>query len=132
MGGPEDPRRELDERGWARLAGVLSDDRRCALAARLEELFGAEGARAGSEVRQEPGTRRLANLVDKGAVFVACILEPAVLDLVRHVLGLQFKLSSLNARAASPNGDVVQPLHVDGGALPDARGASVCNTLWML
>jgi hypothetical protein len=132
MSGPEDLRRELDERGWVRLEGVLSDDRRCAVAARLEELFAAEGERAGSEFRQEPGARRLANLVDKGNVFVACILDPAVLDLVGHVLGPRFKLSSLNARAADPRGDVVQPLHVDGGALPDARGATVCNTLWML
>src|SRR5262245_48177142 len=104
MSGPEDLRREVDDRGWVRLAGVVSDDRRRALTARLERLFAGEGEQAGSEFRQEPGARRLANLVDKGAVFVACILEPAVLDLVSHVLGPRFKLSSLNARAASPNG----------------------------
>jgi ectoine hydroxylase-related dioxygenase (phytanoyl-CoA dioxygenase family) len=51
---------------------------------------------------------------------------------VGHVLGPRFKLSSLNARCAPPGTAPVQPLHVDAGALPDERGAWVCNGLWML
>jgi len=43
----------------------------------LDALFAAEGDRAGAEFRPEPGARRLANLVDKGAAFEACIVEPA-------------------------------------------------------
>ena len=38
-----------------------------ALRRRIDELFAEEGARAGSEFKQEPEARRLANLVDKGA-----------------------------------------------------------------
>ncbi len=59
--------------------------------------------------------------MDKGAVFLECILEPEVLEHVGHVLGPRFKLSSLNARSANPWSDEAQPLHVDGGALPDAQ-----------
>jgi len=127
-----DDRRLLDERGWVALEGFLATERRRRLVDRIEGLFAAEGDRAGAEFKQEPGARRLANLVDKGAVFLECILEPLVLEHVGHVLGPRFKLSSLNARSASPWSEETQPLHVDAGALPDERGYWVCNALWML
>jgi Phytanoyl-CoA dioxygenase (PhyH) len=125
-------RSELDERGFTKIEGLLSADRRQRLVDGLEALFAEEGEGAGSEFKQEPGARRLANLVDKGSAFVDCILEPRVLDLVRHVLGPAVKLSSLNARAADPGDGAAQPLHADVGAIPDALGFWVCNTLWML
>ncbi len=128
----EDARRLLDERGWIGLEAFIGDARRQRLADRIDALFAEEGEGAGSEFRQEPGARRLANLVDKGQVFVDCILDPAVLEHVAHVLGPRFKLSSLNARSARPQGDESQPLHVDAGALPDERGYWVCNTVWLL
>jgi len=152
---PADHRRRLDEEGYVRLEGFIEPARRRRLDDRIEALFEAEGENAGSEFRQEPGARRLANLVDKGDVFVECILEPAVLEYLGCVLGPRFKLSSLNARSANPRGgsggtgesprleerarihsaradDDAQPLHVDAGALPDERGYWVCNTVWML
>jgi ectoine hydroxylase-related dioxygenase (phytanoyl-CoA dioxygenase family) len=122
---------ELDGQGFTRLAGVLDEARRERVASRLEQLLAEEGARAGSEFRQEPGARRLANLADKGDDFVACMLEPRVLALVGHLLGQRFKLSSLNARWAEPGGEA-QALHADMGALPDARGYWVANALFML
>ncbi len=70
--------------------------------------------------------------MDKGEVFRAAIALPDVLDLVRHVLGRDCKLSSLNARSADPARDVGQPLHVDMGAIPDEKGYWVCNTVWLL
>jgi Phytanoyl-CoA dioxygenase (PhyH) len=126
------PAQELDEQGFTKILGFLSTDRRHCLVDRIEALFAEEGEAAGAEFKQEPGARRLANLVDKGSVFVECILEPEVLALVGHVLGPRFKLSSLNARAAEPGEDAAQPLHADVGAIPDAQGFWVCNTLWML
>jgi ectoine hydroxylase-related dioxygenase (phytanoyl-CoA dioxygenase family) len=99
---------------------------------RVEELFAAEGEAAGAEFKTEPGARRLANLVNKGAAFREVIAHPAVLPLVNHVLGESVKLSSLNARSANPRSDHPQPLHCDMGGLPDERGAWVCNTVWML
>jgi hypothetical protein len=125
-------RRRLDERGYVKLDGFIAPERRQRLADRIAELFAAEGAAAGAEFRQEPGARRLANLVDKGDVFVECIIDPDVREHVGHVLGPRFKLSSLNARSANPHGEDAQPLHVDAGALPDERGYWVCNTVWML
>ncbi len=49
-----------------------------------------------------------------------------------HVLGPEFKLSSLNVRSANPNSTAVQPLHADMGAVADEKGYWVCNTVWML
>jgi hypothetical protein len=129
---PDAHRHELDERGFVRLEGFIAPQRRQRLADRIQALFDAEGESAGGEFKYEPGARRLANLVDKGAVFVDCIVEPAVLEYVGHVLGKHFKLSSLNARSANPRNGESQPLHVDAGALPDERGFWVCNTVWML
>jgi phytanoyl-CoA dioxygenase PhyH len=125
-------RRQLDEQGWVALPAFITPDRRRGLADRIDALFTEEGARAGAEFRQEAGARRLANLADKGDVFLDAILDPTVLAFVAHVLGPELKLSSLNARSASPLGDDSQPLHVDAGALPDERGYWVCNTVWML
>jgi ectoine hydroxylase-related dioxygenase (phytanoyl-CoA dioxygenase family) len=125
-------RRELDEHGFTRLEGILDRPRRERIAGRLDELFAQEGARAGVEFRQETGALRLANLADKGELFVECMLEPVVLELVAHVLGRRFKLSSLNAWAAEPGEAAAQPLHADMGALPDERGFWVANALFML
>jgi hypothetical protein len=126
-----DHARLLDERGYVVLSGFIGDDLRRRVGERIQLLFAREGDAAGAEFKTEPGARRLANLVDKGDVFVECILEPRLLAYVGHVVGERFKLSSLNARSADP-GAPAQPLHVDAGALPDARGYWVCNTLWML
>src|SRR5262245_19158526 len=125
-------RRELDERGHTTIAGALRPARLDLLVGRIDELFFEEGGRAGGEFRLEPGAPRLANLADKGSVFVECMLEPAVLELVAQVLGPRFKLSSLNARSAEPGDAAAQPLHADMGALPDAQGYWVCNALFML
>lgn len=128
----DEHRRALAERGFTRLEGVLAPERRRLLVDRLDALFASEGDRAGAEFKREPGARRLANLVDKGEVFEACIVEPAVLSLVGEVLSPRFKLSSLNARSAEPGETTAQPLHTDMGALPDEDGFWVCNAVFLL
>jgi ectoine hydroxylase-related dioxygenase (phytanoyl-CoA dioxygenase family) len=128
----ERERRSLDELGYLVLEDFMSAKFRESLRRRCDELLAEEGEQAGAEFKQEPQSQRLANLVNKGEVFERLISTPEVLERVAHVLGPEFKLGSLNFRAASPHSDWVQPLHCDMGALPDARGYSVCNTIWML
>jgi ectoine hydroxylase-related dioxygenase (phytanoyl-CoA dioxygenase family) len=123
---------QLDEEGYVVLESCMSRDLLNGLRMRILALFEEEGDRAGSEFRTEEHAHRLANLVDKGEVFRRAIVLPEMLDFVRHVLGADCKLSSLNARSADPHTDVGQPLHVDMGAIPDDRGYWVCNTVWML
>lgn len=122
----------LDEQGYVVLEPGIDAPFLNELRGRILELFEEEGDRAGHEFRTEEHARRLANLVDKGEVFRRAIALAPVLEYVRHVLGRDCKLSSLNARSADPFTDVGQPLHVDMGAIPDASGYWVCNTVWML
>lgn len=125
-------REELEELGYVALPDFMAPELLELLQRKVEELFQEEGENAGSEFRQEPGSRRLANLVAKGAVFQHIVCLPAILQFVSSVLGPDFKLSSLNARSANPQSDSLQPLHADVGAIADERGFWVCNTVWML
>jgi len=125
-------REHLDRRGYVVLERFMGDALLADLRTRIREVFEEEGDRAGQEFRTEEHARRLANLVDKGEVFRRAIALPALLEYVRHVLGPDAKVSSLNARSADPLSDAGQPLHVDMAAIPDERGYWVCNTVWML
>lgn len=132
MGMTAEEARQLDEAGYLALPGFMPADLLDELRNRVEELFEREGEQAGAEFKQEPESRRLANLVNKGEVFRHVIAHPALLDWVRHVLGPEIKLSSLNVRSANPRQSRPQPLHADMGAVADERGYWVCNTVWML
>ena len=125
-------RRQLDEQGYLLLPGVMNAGMLARARQRIDELFAEEGEAAGAEFKQEPGARRLANLVDKGRLFEEIILTPAILECMAHVLGPRFKLSSLNARSTDPHSEADQPLHADSGALPDDSGYWVCNSVWLL
>src|ERR1700724_2984801 len=96
-------RQQIEEQGYLALPGLMSPQLLEALRKRVEELFAEEGAACGAEFKQEPGARRLANLVNKGRIFEDVILTPEVLEGVAQVLGPQFKLSSLNVRSANPH-----------------------------
>lgn len=124
--------RQLDEDGYLVLERFFDTGVLARLRGRIEELFHEEGESAGQEFKQEPGCRRLANLVNKGEIFREVILLPRLLEYVRHVLGPSIKLSSLHARSANPHSDRGQPLHADMLAIADEHGPWVCNTLWML
>jgi len=125
-------KKQLEDEGFLIFPALLSREEVARFNARIEELFALEGAGAGSEFKTEPGARRIANAVDKGRIFEEVIENPVVLAAVEVVLGPDFKLSSLNIRSANPRNGCAQPLHVDGGELPDNIGPSVCNSVWML
>lgn len=125
-------RESLDGAGYAVLDSFVNRETLERIRHRVEELYELEGENAGAEFRKEPGARRLANLVDKGEIFERLIAMPRILELVGHVLGTRFKLSSFNARSANPHSNEAQPLHCDAGALPDENGFWVCNTIWLL
>jgi len=122
----------LGDAGYLVLEGFMSPGLLESLRERVEELFAEEGDKAGSEFKQEPQSRRLANLVNKGEVFRRVIALPGILKGVACVLGPEIKLSSLNVRSANPHSAWVQPLHADAGAVADEKGYWVCNTVWML
>jgi len=123
---------ELASAGYTVLEDYMDDGLLARMRRRVDELFVEEGEKAGSEFRTEENARRLANLVDKGDVFREAIQRGEILELVESVLGSGFKLSSLNVRSANPKSASLQPFHVDMGLLPDEKGFSVCNCVWML
>jgi hypothetical protein len=122
----------LDEQGFVLLPGFMGPALLAELRESLDAVFAREGEAAGSEFKKEPQTQRLANVVDKGAVFRRIIAMPEILAYVSAVIPGRYKLSSLNARSPHPQSDWVQPLHIDSGQLPDARGNIVCNVIWIL
>jgi ectoine hydroxylase-related dioxygenase (phytanoyl-CoA dioxygenase family) len=128
----EDQKRRLDTDGYLALEGLMDAALLEQVRAQVERLFEIEGDRAGAEFKQEPHSRRLANLVDKGEIFERIIQTPRVLECMEHVLGPRFKLSSLNIRSADPDNGGSQPLHADSGAVADDQGYWVCNSVWML
>jgi len=125
-------KRQLDELGYLVLPGFMPASMLAELRDRVEALWEEEGSEAGSEFRYERGARRLANLVDKGALFAELVATPKILECMEHVLGPAYKLSSLNARSTNPHNAESQPWHADTGAIADERGYWVCNSLWML
>jgi ectoine hydroxylase-related dioxygenase (phytanoyl-CoA dioxygenase family) len=128
----EDEKRRLDADGYVVLESLMDVALLEQVRAHVERLFEIEGDRAGAEFKQEPHSRRLANLVDKGEIFERIIQTPRVLECMEHVLGSRFKLSSLNIRSADPDNGGSQPLHADSGAVADDQGYWVCNSVWML
>jgi ectoine hydroxylase-related dioxygenase (phytanoyl-CoA dioxygenase family) len=125
-------KQHLQDQGYLVFPALLSPERVACFNDRVEELFALEGDSAGAEFKTEPGARRIANAVDKGQIFEKVIETSEVLEAMQVVLGPDFKLSSLNIRSANPHNGCSQPLHVDSGALPDAQGNSVCNSVWLL
>ena len=125
-------KKQLDELGYLVLPGFVPPPMLAELRDRVEALWEQEGSEAGSEFRHEPGARRLANLVDKGAIFAEVVSMSKILECVEHVIGPSYKLSSLNARSTNPNSEESQPWHADSAAIADERGYWVCNSIWML
>ena len=126
----EQNKKELDEKGYTLLPGVIGDEWLESLRSRLEELWEREGSLAGHEEGGEPGTRRLAALVDKGPAFDRVYTHPKLLAAVYGVIGRDFKLSALNARDSLP-GQGHQDLHTDSSGDYDGR-FYVCNSIWLL
>jgi ectoine hydroxylase-related dioxygenase (phytanoyl-CoA dioxygenase family) len=121
----------LDSDGFLPLGDVLTPEHVASLRGRIGELLRAEGDQAGIEVHQEAGTDRLSDLVNKGAVFDICFTHPRVLAAIAHVLHADFKLSSLNYRAALP-GHGHQALHTDWREPVTSAKFRVCNSIWLL
>ena len=124
-------KKALDEEGYLRLENLMTSEEVVAFVNRLDELAQIEGEDAGKEVHQEDGTIRLSNLFDKDPIFEKCVTSPRLLAAIRHVLGDEFKSSSLNSRAALP-GHGRQGLHADWGGAVAPGDYYVCNSIWLL
>ena len=129
----------LDQNGYLNLGPLLGETQLASIRNKIGELLEKEGADAGKELMDSPyirhpkesGADRLADLVNKGQEFDIFYTHPKVLEAISHVLGRNFKLSSLNYRAAKP-GAGLQKLHVDWHESVAVHDYKVCNSIWLL
>lgn len=124
-------REALDRDGFLPLHNILSAQQIEMMRERLDQLLEQEGEHAGLEVHQEVGAQRLSDLINKDPIFDICITHPRVLAAIEQVIGHDFKVSSLNFRAALP-GYGLQEIHADfrRAVLPGDYYA--CNSIWLL
>jgi len=125
---------QLSESGFLLIKNHLSNPKVEALRDRLEALWNSEGEAAGVENYLEPGTRRLANLANKGDVFRQIYADPLVLEAVHLIIGPEIRVSMVNARDARPFGGTAMPFHcdTDQNRKPDERGYNSATAIWML
>ncbi len=129
----------LDTNGYLNLGQLLSLEQVKTINSRLAEIQAEEGENAGAELAEskyirhpkEEGADRLADLVNKGEVFDIFYTHSRVLAAIEAVLGKEYKLSSLNYRAAKPN-QGHQKLHVDYKNAVANGHYKVCNSIWLL
>lgn len=129
----------LAENGYLNLGQLLSTKQLASINEHLKFLLDKEGENSGAELMDSPyirhpkeaGADRLADLVNKGAIFDVFYTHPKVLAAVAAVVGENLKLSSLNYRAAKP-GKGLQKLHVDWHESVSPDDFSVCNSIWLL
>ena len=102
-----------------------------------EELVRLETVRPGGDIPPAPFTgrvtRRWFDLLNDGEVWQRVAVHPWTLQILPHVLGEGFLLSTMGSAVIGP-GEPAQPIQVDDGvyAFPRPHPNLVCNTMWAL
>jgi ectoine hydroxylase-related dioxygenase (phytanoyl-CoA dioxygenase family) len=125
-------RADLDRFGLAIVAEALTPDELAAMRIRLLEQAAAERERGLASLEHDGANQRVWNLVNKGAVFNEVLGKPFVTELIGHLLGRPFLLSSNTANIAGRGGEEMV-LHTDQGYAPlDITVPLVANVMWMV
>ena len=110
----------LDEFGYCLLADALSQEEIAIVRRRLEEQAAAEKQRGLAHEDAGPNgsgvNQRIWFLVNKGQAFRNLLLHKTIRQLVGHVLGDEYLLSSFTANIANPGG--VMQMHTDQWWMP--------------
>lgn len=125
---------ELDEQGFCVLPEIISKPEVAALKDRLREQAEGESARGVATRDGGPGlpNQRVWMLMNKGRVFRDLMLAPIIDDLMSHLLGADYLLSSLTANIAHQGGEPMS-LHTDQGYVGFwTQKPVVANIAWML
>jgi ectoine hydroxylase-related dioxygenase (phytanoyl-CoA dioxygenase family) len=123
---------KLDQEGYLFLHDVLNAGLVRKMTARVDELIAYERAHRIVEGQKEPGTDRVANLLEKDPMFDVCLTHPRLLAAIAHVLQGEFVSFGITARNSLPGGGH-QDLHVDfkrGAVKPGDYWR--CNSAWLL
>ena len=130
---------QLQKNGFVLCKDVLSPKIVKKIYEHVERLYDIEGNEAGKEnLFSEPGVKRLANLADKGRIFLNFYAHSTILSVVSCLLG-SFNLVMLNARKTllSTEGKQRQEFHTDtdlnqNNGLPDSKGFFSCTAVLFL
>ena len=103
----------------------------------IDELDHLESVRPGGDIPPGPFTglvtRRWFDLLNDGEVWQRVATHPAILQVMEHVLGEGFLLSTMGT-AVVGDGEEAQPIHADDQvySFPRPHPNLVCNTMWAL
>lgn len=132
--GLHDALHQLDQQGYCIIPDVLTAEQVSGLRERLAQQAQGELAR-GVAFRDGGPTspnQRVWNLVNKGRVFRDLMLHPVIEQLMSHLLGEDFLLSSLTANIAGTGGDPMA-MHTDQGYVGFwTPRPVVANIAWLL
>ena len=103
----------LDTQGFFVIPDVLSAAQCRAMGEEFDRLSEAEGPQGGHEVHVEPGAPRVSNILNKTAIYDACVRCAPLLAAAHYLLG-EFKLHGANLREPL-KGQGHQNLHTDVG-----------------
>lgn len=122
---------DLDTHGYCLVANVLSETQVAAMRARVIEQGLGEDA-ANVSFHDGKANQRIWMMVNKGRMFRDLVVHPFVTEMMPHLLGKDFLLSSLTANIARPGGEPMY-LHADQGYIDFwTPKPVVANILWML
>ena len=93
-------KQELDTLGYTVVHNVADAEWLAAMRALIDAIVEREGDSLAMEHHQEATATRIANLINKGAIWEKVWSHPLILSACRHVFQGDFKVSSLNAREA--------------------------------
>jgi len=127
-------RRELEDVGYCVVENILTAAEIAELKSRLTEQAEGETARGVATHDGGPGTpnQRVWMLLNKGRIFRDLMLKPIVAELMDHLLGPDFLLSSFTANIARKGGAPMD-LHMDQGYVSFwTPKPVVANIAWML
>ena len=125
--------REIAERGYTILEGVIEPDLVDAMSAALLRLEAELAIKPGANLFEGDHTIRIYNLLAHDRVFERVPVHGAVLPIVEQVLDRGCLVSSLSSISIDP-GEDAQPIHADDTLinLPRPHPAVVCNSMWAL
>jgi ectoine hydroxylase-related dioxygenase (phytanoyl-CoA dioxygenase family) len=122
---------DLDTFGYCIIRDALAPKQLALLRDRVVAQAAGEVV-AGLDWRDSGTNQRVWMLVNKGQAFRDLVLHPLVNDMMGHLLGKDFLLSSATANIAAPGSDPMY-LHTDQGYVPFATAKPlVANIAWML
>ena len=124
---------QLDRNGYTVVEDAFSTDLADQIHADVIRLETERDIRPGTNGFEGRATMRVYNLLALGRLYWQIPLHPAVMPLMRHLLGDGYLVSSLSSITIGP-GETAQPIHADDQVMPVTRphAATTANSMWAI